>query len=178
MDWEMLMSIYKNRKSYRYFNGVKITEEEDMNSFNDTWEIICNYCKGKITDVAYDTWISRIEPVDLDFEKGQAKLMVPSDFHRETLNRCYMSLLNEAFEVVFGTIITICLITPTEDKEEDDVEQEAPTSIYEYTFQNFIVGSSNKFAHAAAMAVAVNPAMAYNPLLMYGNSGLGKTHLL
>ena len=178
MDWEMLMSIYKNRKSYRYFNGVKITEEEDMNSFNDTWEIICNYCKGKITDVAYDTWISRIEPVDLDFEKGQAKLMVPSDFHRETLNRCYMSLLNEAFEVVFGTIITICLITPTEDKEEDDVEQEAPTSIYEYTFQNFIVGSSNKFAHAAAMAVAVNPAMAYNPLLMYGNSGLGKNHLL
>ena len=149
-----------------------------MNSFIDTWNIICNYCKSKITDVAYDTWIARIEPVSLDFEKGQTKLLVPSEFHRETLTRCYIPLLNEAFENIFGTSFEILFVIPEEDEKEEEENKEAPTSIYEYTFQNFIVGSSNKFAHAAAMAVAANPAGAYNPLLMYGNSGLGKTHLL
>ena len=150
-----------------------------MNSFSETWNIICNYLKDKITDVAFDTWISRIEPVSLDFEKGRTKLLVPSEFHRETLLRCYMPLLNEAFTTVFGTTFEICLILPEEDEEkEEEKVNNTPTSIYEYTFQNFIVGSSNTFAHAAAMAVAANPANAYNPLMMYGSSGLGKTHLL
>ncbi len=148
-----------------------------MNSFNDTWNIICNYCKTKITDVAYDTWIARIEPVSLDFSAGQTKLLVPSEFHRETLNRCYIPLLNEAFENIFGTSFEIVFLIPEEEQKEEE-QKEAPTSVYEYTFKNFIVGSSNKFAHAAAMAVAANPAGAYNPLMMYGNSGLGKTHLL
>ncbi|MBQ3073507.1 MAG: chromosomal replication initiator protein DnaA [Ruminococcus sp.] len=150
-----------------------------MNSFSEAWNIICNYLKDKITDVAFDTWISRIEPVSLDFEKGQTRLLVPSEFHRETLQRCYMPLLNEAFSTVFGTTFEICLILPEEDEDkEEEKNNNTPTSIYEYTFQNFIVGSSNTFAHAAAMAVAANPANAYNPLMMYGSSGLGKTHLL
>ena len=150
-----------------------------MNSFSEAWTIICNYLKDKITDVAFDTWISRIEPVSLDFEKGQTRLLVPSEFHRETLQRCYMPLLNEAFSTVFGTTFEICLILPEEDEDkEEEKNNNNPTSIYEYTFQNFIVGSSNTFAHAAAMAVAANPANAYNPLMMYGSSGLGKTHLL
>ena len=65
-----------------------------MESFNEAWEIICDYCKTKITDVAYKTWISRIVPKNLDFEKGEAILLVPNDFHRQTLIRCYTVLLN------------------------------------------------------------------------------------
>lgn len=150
-----------------------------MDSFNEAWEIICEYCRSKITDVAYKTWISKIEPVNLDFAQGKAILMVPADFHRQTLLRGYMPLLNEAFASVFGEGIEICFIIPEEEttKETENIEIITDAD-YEYTFDTFIVGSSNKFAHAASLAVATNPGQAYNPLFIYGNSGLGKTHLL
>lgn len=151
-----------------------------MESFHEAWEVICDYCKTRITDVAYKTWISRIEPIDLNFDTGEAILLTPNEFHRQTLTRCYLTLLEEAFEAVFGSSIKIKLTVPDEvetgsDKKE---ETESPDSDYEYTFETFIVGSSNKFAHAASLAVAANPAGAYNPLFIYGHSGLGKTHLL
>ena len=150
-----------------------------MDSFNEAWGIICDYCKERITDVAYKTWISKIEPVNLDFTQGKAILMVPGDFHRQTLIRGYLKLLNDAFANVFGPGIEITFTIPDEEPVK---EQENPDAImdadYEYTFDTFIVGSSNKFAHAASLAVATNPGKAYNPLFIYGNSGLGKTHLL
>ena len=153
-----------------------------MDSFEEAWGIICSYCKTKITDVAYNTWISRIEPIELDFSKNTAVLLVPNDFHRQTLTRCYVPLLNEAFETVFGQIFILDMKIPEEIEKKEEktqtVAQEIPDSNYEYTFDTFIVGSSNKFAHAACLAVATNPANAYNPLFLYGNSGLGKTHLL
>ena len=68
----------------------------------------------RITDVAYTTWISKIEPVKLDFAEGKATLMVPGDFHRQTLIRGYMQLLNEAFASVFGEGIEICFTVPDE----------------------------------------------------------------
>ncbi len=155
-----------------------------MDSFGDAWELISSYCKAKITDVAYDIWISRIKPLKLEFETNTAYLVVPNDFHRQTVTRCYIPLLNEAFETIFGSKFKIEFKIP----EEIEVEEKEPvievkpeennSSKYEYTFDTFIVGSSNKFAHAACLAVATNPANAYNPLFLYGNSGLGKTHLL
>jgi len=152
-----------------------------MTSFNDAWEIICDYCKSKITDVAYKTWISRIEPIDLNFDNGEAILLVPNDFHRQTLLRCYTFLLNEAFQEIFGTGFNIKFTIPDDIKETSastDNKSYDLSETYEYTFDSFIVGSSNKFANAASLAVATNPAGAYNPLFLYGNSGLGKTHLL
>ena len=152
-----------------------------MESFHEAWELICDYCKTRITDVAYKTWISRIEPVKLDFAEGNAILKVPNEFHRQTLNRCYTSLLQDAFAEVFGEGIHICLTVPEETASEPEPEKKELSSAdadYEFTFDTYIVGSSNKFAHAASLAVAANPAGAYNPLFIYGNSGLGKTHLL
>ncbi len=151
-----------------------------MESFNEAWQLICDFCKTRITDVAYKTWISRIQPIKLDFDEGTATLMVPNEFHRQTLNRCYLPLLNNAFSDVFGSGIDICFTIPTEvdSMNKKDTPNLAIDSEYEFTFDTYIVGSSNKFAHAAALAVAVNPAGAYNPLFIYGNSGLGKTHLL
>ena len=91
-----------------------------------------------------------------------------------------MNLLNSAFSEIFGAGFDICLTVPdevnTNNKKND--QNLAIDSEYEFTFDTYIVGSSNKFAHAAALAVAANPAGAYNPLFIYGNSGLGKTHLL
>ena len=150
-----------------------------MDSFNEAWGIICDYCKQRITEVAYKTWISKIEPIKLDFAEGKAVLMVPGDFHRQTLIRGYMPLLNDAFASVFGEGIKICFTVPEEVmSKEQEINDSIIDTDYEFTFESFIVGSSNKFAHAASLAVATNPGRAYNPLFIYGNSGLGKTHLL
>lgn len=152
-----------------------------MDSFFEAWEVICSYCKTKITDVAYKTWISRIKPVNLDFAKDEAVLLVPNDFHRQTLSLCYMPLLKEAFEAVFGKQFNIVFNIPEDIESETSSNEQNEIPVdkdYEYTFDTFIVGSSNKFAHAASIAVAAKPAGTYNPLFLYGNSGLGKTHLL
>ncbi len=150
-----------------------------MDSFNEVWDIICRYCQQQITEVAYKTWISKITPVKMDFNEGKAILMVPGDFHRQTLIRGYMPLLNEAFLNVFGQGVEIVLTIPDETiQPKKEAEEIVVDSDYEFTFETFIVGSSNKFAHAASLAVAANPGRAYNPLFIYGNSGLGKTHLL
>ncbi len=152
-----------------------------MESFNEAWELIRDYCKTRITDVAYKTWISRIEPLNIDFKTGDARLLVPNEFHKQTLTRCYTPLLNSAFEEIFGSSnINLCFITPGYDGSMPKAPNSklAIDASPELTFDTYIVGSSNKFAHAAALAVAANPAGSYNPLFIYGNSGLGKTHLL
>ncbi len=151
-----------------------------MDSFNETWNLVCDYCKTRITKVAFQTWISRIEPKEIDFDMVQIKLLVPNEFHRQTVNRCYNTLLEEAFEEIFGQRFEIKLIVPEEITKEIPAENKNETNDNEVplTFDNYIVGSSNKFAHAASIAVAQNPGGTYNPLFIYGNSGLGKTHLL
>lgn len=150
-----------------------------MESFTEAWSLVCDFCKTRITEVAYTTWIHRIRPVSLDFSQGIAVLEVPNEFHLQTLTRCYTSLLQEAFNEIFGEGIQIQLCTPEQlIKKEKPFDAAASKDDYEYTFDTFIVGSSNKFAHAASMAVATKPAVLYNPLFIYGNSGLGKTHLM
>lgn len=154
-----------------------------MDNFNEGWNIICDYLKQekKIVDVAYKTWISRIEPIGIDFEKSIITLMVPNDFHRQTLIRGYLPKLEEAYEAVLGTSFETIFMIPEENEKQKEKLLGDETSVdtgYEFTFDTYIVGSSNKFAHAASMAVAQNPSSAYNPLFIYGNSGLGKTHLL
>ena len=148
-----------------------------MESFTEAWNLICDFCKNRITEVAFTTWISRIEPVTLDFTQGTAILKVPNDFHRQTLERCYTSLLTEALDEVFGPGLTVKFVIP-EDLGQQKEERFQSDTDYDYTFDTFIVGPSNKFAHAAASAVASKPAINYNPLFIYGDSGLGKTHLL
>lgn len=154
-----------------------------MDNFNEGWGIICDYLRQekKIVEVAYKTWISRIVPIGIDFEKGIITLMVPNDFHRQTLIRGYLPKLEEAYEAVLGMNFETIFIIPEENEKQKEKLLGDETSVdtgYEFTFDTFIVGSSNKFAHAAALAVAQNPSSAYNPLFLYGNSGLGKTHLL
>ena len=150
-----------------------------MDSFTEVWNLVCAFCKTKITEIAYSTWISRIEPLTLDFSGGVAVLKVPNELHRQTVTHYYMDLLEEAFRQIFSQEIQIRICIPEELESEKKKEEAAENSDnYEFTFDTYIVGSSNKFAHAASMAVASKPATLYNPLFIYGNSGLGKTHLL
>ena len=151
-----------------------------MESFVEAWELISNFCKSKIAQVAFDTWFARLKPVSLDFTNGVFVIEAPNQFHKNTLERCYTDLLGEAFESIFGSTITykICIHEDLNKEEEEKEKARRKDGGYDLTFDTFIVGSSNKFAHAACVAVATKPAVAYNPLFIYGNSGLGKTHLL
>lgn len=153
-----------------------------MHPFDEVWVLICEYCKKHLTDVAYRTWITRINPYKVDHSKKIAYLLTPSTFHRGIIEGSYTSLLTDAAVEIFGEGYSVKFIVQEEIKEIDEIDalnlnQRQKTSD-EFTFDNYIVGTSNKFAHAAAMAVAENPAGAYNPLFIYGSSGLGKTHLL
>ncbi|HCM22960.1 MAG TPA: chromosomal replication initiator protein DnaA, partial [Ruminococcaceae bacterium] len=106
-----------------------------MDSFTEAWRLICDYCKTKITEVAYNTWISRIEPVNLDFSSGTAVLKVPNDFHRKTITHYYLNTLQEAFLQVFGTSdIKIDLRTDDELVSSKPVEDKPTNEDYEYTF--------------------------------------------
>ena len=149
-----------------------------MDSFDQAWELICDYCRSKITEVAFKTWFSRLKPVSLDFTDGVAILEAPNEFHKQTLLRCYSDLLSEAFQSVFGSKIDFSLCVKEELRSKKKEPDTAADGDYELTFDTFVVGSSNRFAHAACLAVATKPAILYNPLFIYGNSGLGKTHLL
>jgi len=148
-----------------------------MNSFEEIWEHVCAYCREKLSQTAYDAWIKRLEPVA--FEDGVAVLLSPNDFHRSLIYENYKGLIDSGFEQIMGVPIEFEIVIRDEmDKPEEAVAINKPTGNYEYTFDSFIVGPSNKFAHAASQAVANKPGFAYNPLFIYGDSGLGKTHLL
>lgn len=144
-----------------------------MESFNDVFLAVKDYCAQRIVSASYKLFI---EPLEFDrLEGDHAYLIAPNSWSKGVVEDRFISILTEAFEEVLG----FTLILKIEVSEEQEEKKEPINGgEYAFTFDTFIVGSSNKFAHAAALAVAQNPSVAYNPLFIYGDSGLGKTHLL
>lgn len=150
-----------------------------VESFDQVFAAVCEYCKTCLSDVNYTLWIEDLEPVDCDGHT--AYLKAKSKFKRNIIVEKYQDILLKGFSEVLGFDVDLVV-----EFDENHVPSSAPrekeavqlNGEYEYTFDTFIVGSSNKFAHAAALAVAANPANSYNPLFIHGDSGLGKTHLL
>ena len=149
-----------------------------MESFDQAWELVGDYCRERITEIAYNTWFSRLQPVSLDFDRGLATIQAPNEFHRQTILRFYSDLLRDALKNVFGAEVDFALEVAEEKPAAAAPREAAPEGGDELTFENFVVGPSNRFAHAACQAVAAQPALIYNPLFIYGSPGLGKTHLL
>lgn len=146
-----------------------------MDSFFDVWESVCKLCASKISTVAFDCWIKNLEPIR--FNEATAELCAQSAYQKEIVDKYYIGFLKEAFEDVFGFPVEVAvLLENTEKKQKEKLEAHPVTE--RYTFDTFVVGPSNRFAHAAALAVADKPGQSYNPLFLYGSSGLGKTHLL
>lgn len=165
-------------KNYeRSFTNAFFRRYMDMDSFNDLWRGVTACLKDSLNSIAYDVWISKLEPAY--YQDGTYYVVAPSDFHADVINKSYLDKISAAFDTVIGmsSPIVVC----TEDKLPKSLQKEADDNNpakEEYTFDNYIIGPSNKFAHAASLAVAKKPGQAYNPLFIYGDSGLGKTHLL
>lgn len=149
-----------------------------MESFGDVWKEVDKRCRETMADAAYKLWIAIITPVELSAK--EAVLHVPSSFQRKIILENYIPVLADHLNDLLGFPVTIRILTD-EDKPKVGATFQSPPYIgseYEYTFETYIVGASNRFVHAASVAVAENPSKIYNPLFIYGNSGLGKTHLL
>ena len=150
-----------------------------MNSLNDIWNSILNLLSEQLTPVTINTWFTDCEPVELD--DGRFVLYVPNTYKRDIIQQRYTSIILEALKDLFSCEFELVILAGDELEDYQLQKREANTlpEMDGYTFENFIVGNSNKFAHAAALGVVKNPgSSAYNPLFIYGNSGLGKTHLL
>ena len=145
-----------------------------MDSFAELWEMVKEECKNQVSESIYNVWFKDMELVSFDDNKIVIAL---SDFKRKIVESRFMDKLESSFKNVIGFDIQIILVdvekaVPVKAEENEDALTD------EDTFDSFIVGASNKFAYAAANAVANDPGGKYNPLFIHGNSGLGKTHLL
>ena len=155
------------------------------------WSNFLSQIKEEMTSLSFNTWFSETELYKL--EDGKAYIIVPMPIHKKHLMDNFSTLIVDKITSITGSNYELELLLREEidkiipKKEESTVVVEEKNSLSlkpqsnlknKYTFDNFIVGNSNKFAHAAALSVAENPGNMYNPLFIYGNSGLGKTHLM
>ena len=168
---------------------------------DDLWNAIAGRLRDTLTETTYDTWFGQAHPRSYNGE--QLVVEVPNDFTRDWIEGHFSDLVTRAAgeTATTGAAVSFTVgervhggrsqpaqpevlahsppATPPEAKAEARHRESAEVELNaKYTFDLFVIGSSNRFAHAAALAVAEAPAQAYNPLFIYGGTGLGKTHLL
>lgn len=142
--------------------------------------------REETTQISYDTWIKELDIQSM--EHGNVVLISSSSFNRDTVDARYHSLLVNTFNYLTNKECSVTILSKEElenspENGQDMIEKLNPTCTNptlnpKYTFDSFVVGNNNRFAHAAALAVAEAPATSYNPLFIYGGVGLGKTHLM
>jgi len=145
------------------------------------WEKTVDILRQDMTQVSYSTWISKLEPVCVS--EDMFVLLTHDGVALQTLRNLYSDPIARAATAASGQQLSTLFILPEErdryaQQFREGQRQEEGRLNPKYTFDSFVIGSSNNMAHAAAMAVAENPATAYNPLFIYGGVGLGKTHLM
>ena len=149
-----------------------------MKSAADVWEKVKTLMEKDMTAVSIETWFGDVEAVALD-ESGLI-LCVPTEFKRNIIRTRFLTAVENGLRELFSFDVAVTLMLPEERDQYRKVGPSQPgdPAFQEYTFDRFVVGSTNKFAFTAAVKVANEPGGAYNPLFIYGQSGLGKTHLL
>lgn len=159
---------------------------------NELWQKTLNIIKGEMSEVSFNTWIKSCEPISISSDT--IKISVPNSFTQDILEKRYKDLVANSIKVICSKLYKIEFLISSdlnlkEIKKEPKVTPQKNKSIIvndemsttlnpKYTFDSFVIGNSNRFAHAASLAVAEAPAKAYNPLFIYGGVGLGKTHLM
>lgn len=160
---------------------------------NHIWQETLNKIKDKLSNPSFKTWFSDTKPITID-EENRLIIEVPNEFIKDWLQNRYNDLITDIIKNLTNNPWTPIFLTTEEleninTKSEPETEQKFSKNnikekrIYnglnpKYVFDTFVVGNSNRFAHAASLAVAEAPAKAYNPLFIYGDVGLGKTHLM
>ena len=162
-----------------------------VNSFEEVFEAVKEYCSkdGKVGNVAKGLWLDTLRPARL--EGTDAVIYCSSEFQRSIVENNYSHPLQDAFTQILGFPVNLRLIvqeqneeaennTPAEENPVAELNRHSGDGEYAYTFDTFIVGGSNQFAYAACTSIARGDGSGntYNPLFIYGPSGLGKTHLL
>ena len=154
----------------------------------ELWNRTLDIIKNELTEVSYNTWIKSITPTSMD--NSSIQLGVPNNFTKDILVGRYNELIINSIKSTTSKTYKLDFIINTDDvviepkktrvKIQDNVVANVLSSSLnpKYKFKSFVIGNSNRFAHAASLAVAESPAKAYNPLFIYGGVGLGKTHLM
>jgi len=162
-----------------------------LDNIQDLWKKTLQAIEKRISKPSFDTWLKNTQAYAL--EEDTLVIKAPNEFARDWLESSYSSLIGDTLYEVTGNRLQTKFIIPEFQQEEEIIRQpmpqksaasdtltESPKSMLnsKYTFDTFVIGSGNRFAHAASLAVAEAPAKAYNPLFIYGGVGLGKTHLM
>ena len=155
-----------------------------QNELNELLTKAKELLKDETTKISYETWIKNLEIKS--FNNNNIVLVASSSFQKESIQSRYNDLLTNTFNFITNKECTVTIIS--KDDLEEAQELDMPNDVGygysnttlnpKYTFDSFVVGNNNRFAHAAALAVAEAPATSYNPLFIYGGVGLGKTHLM
>ena len=149
-----------------------------IESLTDIWEAVCAELKKRMTEIAFNVWFKDLHPIEI--RNGEIILGIYSDYKKQIIESNYMNIITPSIREIMGIDMDIKIVVEDENgRIITNKVAEVVTSLNDsYTFDNFIMGSCNRFAHAASMAVADNPRIIYNPLVIYGPSGVGKTHLM
>lgn len=149
-----------------------------MNSPADIWAKILSLMEQDMTATTLNTWFD--DAVAVALEEDRFILHTPTNFKRDIIQSRYAAAIQKALRELFSSDFEVIVLGEGELEKFSSKSSDSSflPGTEEYTFDRFVVGSSNKFAHAAALAVAESPGKSYNPLFIYGQSGLGKTHLM
>ena len=149
-----------------------------MNTAQEIWKKTLLVMGETLTGTTIRTWFDDVTAVAM--EGDELILCAPEDFKRDIISQRYKQDVEKALSELFSQELTVRLVDEQEASKWQSGEMKQPfmAGTEEYTFEKFVVGSSNRFAYNAAKKVSENPGLSYNPLFIYGASGLGKTHLL
>lgn len=156
------------------------------------WDQTLTIIKAEMSEVSFNTWIKSCEPISIS--NDTIRISVPNSFTQDILEKRYKDLVANSIKSICSKLYKIEFLIASDIKSDETSKEDTPelkknkavlisdelstTLNPKYTFDSFVIGNSNRFAHAASLAVAESPAKAYNPLFIYGGVGLGKTHLM
>lgn len=185
-----ILGEYRQRLQPVFILGTK--GGTSLDNITDLWQQALSEIEKKLSKPSFETWLKSTSANRM--EGNTIIITAPNEFARDWLESRYSSLITETLLELTGSELRAKFIIPQNQSDTDlDIEQsmkkkpkanpaqeEHPQSVLnsKYTFDTFVIGSGNRFAHAASLAVAEAPAKAYNPLFIYGGVGLGKTHLM
>ncbi len=164
-----------------------------MQNISDLWDKALLEMEAKVSKPSFDTWLKATKAEMI--QDDTITITAPNEFARDWLENRYIKFIAETLQDITGAELKVKIVIPHNvEEEEEEIVEKIPKAEQEvistndpipknmlnpkYTFNTFVIGAGNRFAHAASLAVAEAPAKAYNPLFIYGGVGLGKTHLM